>query len=676
MSPSMSASDLPAVPVQMRTMSPLAPAVARAITPVHRESEASRASGEVQTQGVQAEGTRSADLDFKPAPTMSTPPAPASVPVLPSAPVPGERSASGSQSIASASVPPSIPASRKPSHSSKVAPEDDPDVVRDFEARIAAATAALQRQPSVSGPSTKLERKGTKRGAMKISSPTLVSSSSSISGAILSPPLSGPGAATPPSSFKPAKPAHKMSLKWKNAFKRGPSISSSDKDKGVANPAVFSPPAYDSAPTSRNVSATSAVTTASSQTSTSGAVQQGTRQSEGSAKTPQRSLGDFRFPSSEQAPMSAGVSAAEPAVVPSISSGSVRSVLGRMKRGKSDEAPLALDRGVSPASTMVGSAGHASHADHRPPPQATASAPAVQQLKQAEASSSTSHSSNPSDDSAVAKFIAAGRALGLDNEQMNEMLAAKGMLNRSGSSRSNGSAALTGGSTASHTSPSPVTPATGIVVSPLVQSHDQPAATDFVSTPTYPDRQREEKERNDMPLTKKEGLAGLVRALSKKRAPKTDSEKEERHKVVRRTILMPESTSFNTLPRDSFASPQRSPRSQVSFSAQQPDSPAAPSFERTRNNSIRRKPIAMTPEEEEMLSASGSPVAPGRRVSMGNTSNPGLGFLAPESAERRPSGASGQSGQSGQSGLSGHESVYDMYGNESMAQSQQGIEIK
>jgi hypothetical protein len=331
----------------------------------------------------------------------------------------------------------------------------------------------------------------------------------------------------------------------------------------------------------------------------------------------------------------------------------------------------------------------------------------VQQIKQAEVGSAKSHKSTPSDDSAVAKFIAAGRALGLNDEQMNEMLAAKGMLNRSGSLRSNGSAALTAGSTASHVSPSPATPGTGIVVSPIKQSqenqqegkldelasaviYDAPASANLAPSSRKRDETMDVKDAT--PATKKEGLAGLVRALSKKRAPKaSDSDLEERQRVVRRTILMPESLSHPSRfsmreARDSFASPQRSPRSQVSFGGGSglvhPDSPSAPSFQRNRQNSIRRKPIALTAEEEQMLSEHGSPIAPDRRVSITESrtegqanANAALGFLTPGSAtERRPSGASGNSVQSAPGGASGPESMYDMYSQDT-TNGQQGIEI-
>lgn len=749
MSPSMSASDLPAVPVQMRVMSPLAApasAMSRTITPIPRTSDTSPVVAEV-VEAQQATKTAAVLVpealvtgETAGLSTTSVHTTPSTVVPAPAHTVPGRSTSIASQSAMSQkSGPPSLPQSRKPSQgggAGRLAPEDDPDVVRDFEARIAAATAALQRQPSVSGPAAKLERKGTKRSAMKISSPTLVSSSSSISGAILSPahPDSAPAGTSqlPPSSFKSAKAGHKMSMKWKNAFKRGPSISSGDKEKdkdkdsnkSISNPAIFSPPLANQAGASRSVSGASAATaattnTASSQLShsspaaTSVPALAPSSASSGTGATQQPSLGDFRFPPSGNgngnappAPAPEDVSARSHRLPSGNSVGSMRSVLSRMKRGKSDEAVLAAERGVSPASASTST-------DHRPAPHAIASAPAVQQLRQAEGGTTASHRSTPSDDSAVAKFIAAGRALGLNDEQMNDMLAAKGMLNRSGSARSNGSAALTGGSTASQVSRSPVTPATGIVSSPLVQTREQEQrqeaeGLDQLAAPVIynaPIADKDDTTRRqplggkssepDIISTKKEGLAGLVRALSKKRAPKpSDAERDERQRVVRRTILMPENLSHTARfsmreARDSFASPQRSPRSQVSFSGGSglvhPDSPSAPSFQRNRQNSIRRKPIALTAEEEQMMSEHGSPVAPGRSLSVTSDlkertdTNPGLGFLSPGLAnERRPSAASGASGASGQSGLSaasGRESVYDMYGNDSMTNPQQGIEI-
>jgi hypothetical protein len=71
--------------------------------------------------------------------------------------------------------------------------DEDPDVRRDFEARIAQATAALQKVPSV-----KLSRKNTKNKAIKIGSPTLLQTSATIQvSPLTSPQVAQKGFASP-----------------------------------------------------------------------------------------------------------------------------------------------------------------------------------------------------------------------------------------------------------------------------------------------------------------------------------------------------------------------------------------------------------------------------------------------------------------------------------------------
>ena len=70
--------------------------------------------------------------------------------------------------------------------------DEDPDVRRDFEARIAQATAALQKTPSV-----RLSRKNTRNKAIKIGSPTLLQTSATLQVSPLTSPQMAQGGFTP-----------------------------------------------------------------------------------------------------------------------------------------------------------------------------------------------------------------------------------------------------------------------------------------------------------------------------------------------------------------------------------------------------------------------------------------------------------------------------------------------
>jgi hypothetical protein len=70
--------------------------------------------------------------------------------------------------------------------------DEDPDVRRDFEARIAQATAALQKTPSV-----RLSRKNTRNKAIKIGSPTLLQTSATLQVSPLTSPQMGQGGFSP-----------------------------------------------------------------------------------------------------------------------------------------------------------------------------------------------------------------------------------------------------------------------------------------------------------------------------------------------------------------------------------------------------------------------------------------------------------------------------------------------
>lgn len=105
---------------------------------------------------------------------------------------------------------------------------------KDFRTRIAAATAALNRNHSLQG--ARLERKNTKRGAaMVISSPKLLSSTAKVP----THPLTHPDHPAVVDSIleksleKMSGSGSKMSQRWKKLMKKGPSISSSEVFKPV-----------------------------------------------------------------------------------------------------------------------------------------------------------------------------------------------------------------------------------------------------------------------------------------------------------------------------------------------------------------------------------------------------------------------------------------------------------
>ena len=103
--------------------------------------------------------------------------------------------------------------------SRRVAPENDPEIRRDFEARIAAATAALNRTPS--NPSGSFSGKFSRtKAAVNISSPRLMSSSSNVP----TTPLSTPEMDVAKALDKASGSSGKMSLRWKK-LKKGLSFS-------------------------------------------------------------------------------------------------------------------------------------------------------------------------------------------------------------------------------------------------------------------------------------------------------------------------------------------------------------------------------------------------------------------------------------------------------------------
>jgi hypothetical protein len=235
------------------------------------------------------------------------------------------------------------------------------------------------------------------------------------------------------------------------------------------------------------------------------------------------------------------------------------------------------------------------------------------------------HTPSSSSDSAVAKFVEAGRAVGLSDDELNEMLIAKGMVPR----RPEGPAAGN--------------PANG----DLAPTKSPVAAQDTrlkspVAAPS--------------PLISDKPSKNLFRALSRSKKAKPAAETPPllseplptRAQIVRRTLLVPTEAA--------------GPESTVM------NGPASPSSSRDqygqRKNSIKRKPVNFTREDQALVSE--SPSSQSRKpsaASSSKTENAGLGFLNPQSALETPGSIKSDSASLRPSSTDG--SLYDLYGDES-----------
>jgi len=391
-------------------------------------------------------------------------------------------------------VSPTTGASRAKPH--RVAPEDDPNVRRDFEARIAAATAALNRTPSVSA---SLQRKNTKRtGLFKISSPTLVSSSATIGGTPLTPGDSPIESGVAKALEKASGSGSKMSMRWRKlGFKRGTSVSNTAdiaslpaSAQPMPVPRLEGPIALRDEPLPpKSVPAVA---------------------SQNTSKSPD--LNAFRFPTSATLlPTSSPVEIAKTA----------SDRLGDNTQNLSDEPNSA-----SLARVL--------------------------------------HSPSSSGDTAVIKFIEAGRAVGLNDVQLNDMLIAKGMVDQ----------------THPHSSPS------------LASTAPPAVATDI----------------SQQPSTDKKTAKGLFRSLSRKKSRPSGKAAEStepvpRNIIVRRTILVPSEAS--PLASSGYINGQASPSS--SLGATQ------------RKLSVKRKPLNLTKEDHVLVQS--SPTRRSRKESTATTSS-------------------------------------------------------
>ncbi len=473
-------------------------------------------------------------------------------------------------------------------------PEDDPEVRRDFEARIAAATAALNRTPSV-GLGSRLERKPSRRGPMVISTPTLMSSSAKLPPTPLTPPEHAITQAMARALEKTTGSTSKVSARWRTlAFRKGSSVSG-EILRPTASPKIAS---LSAAANKNELKAPIALRTAESDSP---------------------DLNAFRFP-----PNSADANKqmhSATAILPSTSDPGLEQIRGRMRRERSDETAENSGKSVRWPSVPH----HVETARGIPYPQPAANFDLSALLPEGP------HSPTSSDQSTVAKFVEAGRALGMNDEQLNEMLAHKGMLNRSTTSTSSKSYVSTAPTSSSVSQASPTPGSTGV---------------------------------EWMPSTDK-NRRGLFRVLSRGKkhaspAATTPNQDENvaRKVVVRRTLLIP-SEPVPTMTMPSGRKPSGTPESQNS-SASRPGQP-------TRKLSIKRKPINLTPEDHQLVS--GSPPAHKRNHSTGTVGSgrsdtaeesTALGFLHPNPQLGR-STSSAHSMAPSDPGSTGGGSFYDLY---------------
>ncbi|WVQ86112.1 hypothetical protein IAT38_008280 [Cryptococcus sp. DSM 104549] len=558
-------------------------------------------------------------------PTRAAPPVPSS----PAPPVPSDASFQ----------PPTANLSRAPSGKAGArTAADDPEVEKDFRTRIAAATAALNRNPSVQG--GRLERKGTKRsGAMVISGPRLLSSTANVPTVPLTPPDKPVDPAVAKSLEKASGSGSKMSLRWKKLMRKGPSISGSDsafKQPTVPQSAPLEAPSVKAdtqAPAQMQRSTSSA---AGRMLDTPIHLRTG---DEAGAPPPSAppNLDMFRFP-------------------PQQDQGDQQEVQTPRAFAKEIEP-----RTLSPENGPTPITARPLDQSHIPTPPASAVPATFSQIKEPD-----NHARAASEDSAVVAFLEAGRQIGLSEEQLNDMLVTKGMVKRSAttatsaSSLSHQTAPLT--TTAAFSHPSPVSPDVMPLQLPAARDKEKKGglfrSLSKKARGTAPRPQTPEPTRGAMRTPEPTGAVAT---------PPPPSERVHDKIVVRRTMIMPDGLVI--VP----STPQRPSTLQ--------DSPDLGLGRRPsqRKPSIRRKPLNLSKEDHALVSNSPPPhqprfsinASPSRlsEASPQDGSGRGLGFLYPDAALgagdslRSRSNASesmSRSSISGRSSAGG--SLIDMYG--------------
>ncbi|WWD20844.1 hypothetical protein CI109_105321 [Kwoniella shandongensis] len=509
-------------------------------------------------------------------------------------------------------TPPSGNLSRKASTGAtgRLPPAEDPEIRRDFEARIAAATAALNRTPSTQG--GKLGRNATKRGPMVISSPTLVSSTANLPTTPLTP-ENGLDPALAKSLEKTSGSASKMSLRWRKlaGLRKSPSVSNNETSPFSATAASSPSPVHTQPqPQPKPVPIQSAGLQRAQSTSAARKLDEpiALRPSEEMAAAPPSApphLDSFKFPSSAQRPVSPTPQRIDLVNVPPQPSGSaptgIRQMMTKLKRREGTPE----DSVPSPPEAKPADLISMPQRPERPAAQTTTSSTALASNNAARLDQSTRPSA-PSDDPAILKFVEAGRQLGLNEEQIKDMLAAKGMAAQSettASSQSNYSTTPTSVST------------THITTAPALPTLPKPA----------PGEKEKEKKGLFRSLSRsKKAQPALAPAPALIPTPAATLAAEPLHDkvAVRRTLILPDGLMIvpSTPQTSSTPKPSDSPDASARLGPQ-------------RKQSIRRKPINLSKEDQELVQS--SPPAHRSSFSRSDVSSGdaihGLGFLHPNS---------------------------------------------
>ncbi|WVN89783.1 uncharacterized protein L203_105013 [Cryptococcus depauperatus CBS 7841] len=489
----------------------------------------------------------------------------------------------------------------------------DPEAERekDFRIRIAAATAALNRNTSIQD--TRLERKGTRSSTAKvISGPKLLSSTTNVSLVPLSPDRSVDTTVTRSQS---SGSSNKMSQRWKRLMKKGPSLSNSD----IVKPVVPNAPTPQSAllehPKQQLMMASALLQRANSQKVANALetpihlTEKEVNKSEIAPPSAPSNLDMYRFPPQDE---------------------------NDLKRVKDPATALSESATTIPTPPNTGGISNF--------PQSVTSR----------------HCRAATQDSAVHKFLQAGRELGLTEEQLQEMLVQKGMIT------SNDIATTPCLDEIERVEldpihPSPVSPVTQQEPLPIVQTPEKKKGL-------FRSLSKKAKELPSRVRMPEESQSGIVIS-----APASQASQSTRDKViVRRTMILPDGLIIVPSTPQQVEKPLGSPDS--SPFARQPSQ---------RKPSVRRKPLNLSKEDRELVS--NSPPAHQHRFSINANSNHKLStstgdeghgseFLYPGSAlvngdfSRTGSNVSGSasgrsfSGKSQQSSAGG--SLIDMYGDD------------
>ncbi|WWC92465.1 uncharacterized protein L201_007423 [Kwoniella dendrophila CBS 6074] len=501
--------------------------------------------------------------------------------------------------------------------------EQDPEVRRDFEARIAAATAALNRTPSMqqhqqyhsNSGSSKLDRKFSKKGGhggpMIISSPKLVSSTAVVPTTPLTPENQNNTSVNTNKSVDKSSggPGSKMSLKWKKFTglrSKGPSFSGNE----VTQPQRKTSPNKNSSQQQQQLRTQQsklapiqnpAIAQGGLQRSASASVAQTLEDPitlkeneliENPPPSAPPNLDAFKFPPPPERHGSASESSVQqdlPSPPSSLGhSSGLRNVMSKMKRSKDVSPPpqQTQNRSQSPIP--------ASNRAMSPLPTINA---VVQQPK---------HTPTASEDDARNKFIEAGRALGLSEDQLNDMLKAKGMTGTVASAPQPSSM------------PSPPPTATTSADEPIVRSAEKEKKGLFRSL---------SKARKAQASPVPDSSTVLAPSAPIPEPARTTTSTHDRV-VVRRTMILPE--GLNIIP----STPQVISNSNTPSIPESPDSNSLRPGVQSRKQSIRRKPLQLSKEDHELVSTSNSPPAHARKFSFSNQS--GKGSLSDSTGANTP----------------------------------------